>query len=69
MFHCKRWRGLDHPSVTVFSRKVSGMLAQIDGIFPRKLLINKSKELSLTNCRSKKCHLQHDERNKGTVQM
>ena len=44
----------DHPSITPLSLKVNGMVAQIEGIMPRKLLINKSNELYFTSWCNKK---------------
>ena len=42
-FCCKSWWRLVHRSSEVLCLKVNGILAQIDGICPRKLLINKFK--------------------------
>jgi len=39
--HWSRWRRVEHPSVIPLSLKVNEMVLQIEGIVPRKLLINK----------------------------
>ena len=45
---CKKGRTADHPSTAPLSLKAKGMVDQTVEIAPRKLLINKSNELYLT---------------------
>ena len=42
-------RTVVHPSTAALSRKVNGREAQIEGMTPKKLLINKSRELNRVN--------------------
>jgi len=46
---CSRQRRAHRPSVIPLSLEVDGILLQIEGIMPRKLLINKSSEFYFVN--------------------